>query len=54
MQSLRLVGLESQHLPVGRLRLLQIPRLMVAGCRFQGGYKGIGCHLAWIPGFHDS
>jgi hypothetical protein len=53
MQSLRLVGLESQHLAVGRLRLLQIPRLMVADGHFQSRYQRIGCHLAWIPRFHN-
>jgi hypothetical protein len=46
MQSLRLVGLESQHLPVGRLRLLQLPCLVVADGHFQSSYQRIGCHLA--------
>jgi len=27
---------------------------VVADGHFQGGYQRIGCHLAWIPGFHDS
>ena len=56
VQGIGIVGVYLQDLPVDRLRLLQVARLMVAHCNGQS--FGDGCHdnrprqkghIAWLP-----